>query len=136
MAINIMQPKQETTGRKGRSGGSKTGSMLGALAGAAIVGGAAAATGGAALPVAAAALGGAGSGAGLGGLVGGAVDPGRADTRQAMQRRMDGMGQKTANIDPQVAMRDAIFALREANDPQMTQKFAPTLSQALIKSTV
>lgn len=134
MAINIIQPKTEVKGSKGRSGGGKTGSMLGALAGAAIAGGAAVATGGAALPVAAAALGGAGSGAGLGGMIGGAVDPGKVDTRQAIQKRVQGMGQTISQVDPAAELKQSIAALREINNPELTKQYAPPLAQALIKS--
>lgn len=140
MAINIVQKPVETRGSRGSSGGSKWGQLLGAAAGAAIAGGAAAAapaTGGATLPIAAAALGGAGSGASLGGLAGGAINPATADTRQAIQRRSEGLGQaQQSGPNPQATMQQAISALRDINDPAITKEYAPVLAQGLIKSTL
>lgn len=135
MAINVYQPKKEIVGLKGRSGSSKQGQMLGALAGAAIAGGATVATGGAALPVAAAALGGAVGGASLGGMIGGHLDPGRDDTRQAIERRAEGIGQNVASIQPQEQMIQAIMSLRELNDPVVTKQYAPVLAQGFIKAS-
>ena len=128
MAINVAQQRPTMTGSKGRTGGAKTGQILGALgAGAAI-----AATGGGAGAV----LGAAGTGSGLGGLAGGLIDPGKADTRQAIQRRVQSLGQESSQVNPQATMQEAIMALRQANDPQLTQQYAPTLVQGLAKTMV
>lgn len=137
MAINIIQPKATYTGSKGREGGGKTGQMMGAALGAAIAGGAAVASGGAALPIAAAALGGAGGGAGLGAMVGGAVDKGKADTRQAIQRRAEGIApSQQSGPNPQEHMKQAISALRQSNDPALIKEYAPVLAQGLVKSSL
>ena|SRR3990167_1535294 len=78
-----LQPKVE--GKKGREGGSGMGAALGQAAGA--VGGAIL---GSAVPGGTLAGAAAGSALGgtIGGVAGGMVDPGQADTRQAIERRV------------------------------------------------
>src|SRR5690606_11622418 len=108
----------------GRSGGGKFGSMLGAVAG-----GVAGLPGGPAGVIA-----GASGGAAVGGMIGGAIDPGKVDTRQAIQKRVQGMGQQISQVDPAAELKQSIAALREINNPELTKQYAPPLAQALIKS--
>lgn len=129
MAINVMQQQPKVTGSRGTKGSSKMGALGGALLGGALVAG----TGGAAAP---AVLGAAATGASLGGLLGGAIDPGRPDTRQAIQRRVEGIGQQTAQLNPQQTMQDALIALRQAGDPQLIRQYAPPIVQGLAKTMV
>lgn len=126
MAVNIVQKKPKVTGSSGSAGGSKYGQIAGALA----AGGLIAATGGGAAPVLAAA----GTGATLGGLAGGIIDPAKADTRQAIQRRVEGMGQQTAQIDPVAQLQKSINALKATQNPELIQQYAPPLAQALVKA--
>lgn len=134
-------PQYEQTGQAGRKGGSKSGSKWGALAGALIGGGAAAAattaTGGAAaLPIAGGALGGVGAGSFLGGLAGEeVVGKARADTRQAIQRRVADMGSDQQPQGQSVQLLESLRALKQIGDQQVTQSYAPQLISALGKTS-
>lgn len=134
MAVNIVQPETQIRGSRGREGSSRKGQIAGLLAGGALAA-AALPTGGLTAPAAAAALGTTLGGAQLGGMVGGAIDSGRPDTRQAIERRVQGMGQQTSQVNPQKTLQDAIFALRESNDPELIKQYAPPLTQALVKTS-
>jgi phage tail tape-measure protein len=120
MAVQTFQRKPEKTGSRGSKGGSKFGTLAGAAVGAAVTGGS---------------LAGASAGASLGGTVGGMVDPAKADTRQAIQRRVSGL-QPSAGAqtpDAQAQIRDAIFALKEINDRELPRTYAPVLTQGMIQ---
>jgi hypothetical protein len=132
MAVQVFQKKPEIKGSRGKKGGGKFGSLGGAALGATLGIAAAPATGGASL--AAAGLGGAAGGASLGGLLGGVVAPGKADTRQAIQRRVTGIQQSAGGSDPQDTMKQAILAMREINNPELTQQYAPLLAQGMIST--
>lgn len=106
---------------------------MGSLGGALLAGGLVAASGGAAAPVV---LGAAATGASLGGLAGGVIDPAKADTRSAIQRRSESLGQSTNQVNPQQTMQEALAALQQANNPELTKQYAPTLVQGLAKTMV
>ena len=104
------------------------GTLAAAGTAAAIVG-----SGGAAAP---AVLGAAGTGASLGALGFGMAGPGELGQGRggnpAIERRVQQL--QGSNVDPQATMKQAIFALREANNPELTKAYAPVLTQGLIKT--
>ena len=127
MAIKIAARKPKQTGSRGSSGGSKWGAMIGAAVAVTAV----AASGGTAAPVLLAA---AGSGVSLGGMAGGALDPAKADSRQAISRRVG--GGLDSGEDSSVTMTNALHSLKQINNPEMTAAYAPILAQGLIKTSI
>lgn len=90
------------------------------------------ASGGATAP---AVIGAAGTGASLGGLGFGMAggNLGKGGGNPAIERRVQQLG-GGSQVDPQATMKQAIFALREANNPELTRQYAPILVQGMAKT--